>query len=346
MKTFGYLAGLLGLAATIALIMHQGWHTIYSAIDHAGWPLFWLVPFHILPLLLDVIGWRVLLAPRDPERRARRPFLLWVAIVREACDRLLPLANVGGAIVGIRLVKLRGVNGAAAAASVIIEVLLNFVVAYLFTVLGLILLIELTPTSGTVGSILTGLIIGLPVPIALMILLRHGRMFSRLEALLERVLGGTSRLASLIEGQRLDLEVQTLYSRTWRLLAAGFMQLTGLVVGSFETWLTLRLLGYPVDIGTAVAIEAITQALRQLIFFMPAGLGVQEGGLILVGNLVGLPTDVTIALSLIKRMRELALGVPALISWQWVEARRLHAYWRKGKRSELSSAVFKGDGGN
>ncbi len=333
MKRFGYVIGLLGLAATIALIVHQGWQTIFGAIDHAGWGLAWLVPFHVLPLLPDVIGWWVLLAPRDPHRRGHVPALLWIALVREACDRLLPLANVGGALVGIRLLKWRGVNDAVAAASVIIEVLLNFINQYLFTALGLILLIELTPTTGLAKSILMGLSATLPLPIALIVLLRHGRLFSRLESLAERVLGGKSRLAALIDGERLDVEIRGMYARFRRLLVSSFLQLLGLVVGSFETWLALRLLGYPVGIGIAIAIEAVTQALRQLIFFVPAGLGVQEGGLILVGNLVGLPTDVSIALSLIKRMRELVMGVPALISWQWVETRRLRAQWRRGENS-------------
>jgi hypothetical protein len=32
-----------------------------------------------------------------------------------------------------------------------------------------------------------------------------------------------------------------------------------------------------------------------------------------------------LALSLLKRARDLALGVPALLAWQWIEARR----WRR-----------------
>ncbi len=108
MKYVVYVAGLLGLAAAIVLVTHQNWSAIENAFDHAGWALLWLLPFHALPLLLDVFGWRALLAPCDPQRRVGMPFLFWVATVREACNRLLPVANVGGEIVGIRLV-----NGAA-----------------------------------------------------------------------------------------------------------------------------------------------------------------------------------------------------------------------------------------
>jgi hypothetical protein len=51
-------------------------------------------------------------------------------------------------------------------------------------------------------------------------------------------------------------------------------------------------------------------------------MGVQEGGYILLGNLLGIPGEIAFALSLVRRMRELALGIPALISWQLLEATR------------------------
>jgi hypothetical protein len=49
----------------------------------------------------------------------------------------------------------------------------------------------------------------------------------------------------------------------------------------------------------------------------PAGLGVQEAGLIGVGHALGLGSDVAMALSLAKRMREILFGLPALAAWQW-----------------------------
>jgi hypothetical protein len=51
-------------------------------------------------------------------------------------------------------------------------------------------------------------------------------------------------------------------------------------------------------------------------------MGVQEGGYTLLGNLLGIPGEIAFTLSLVRRMRELALGIPALISWQLLEAAR------------------------
>jgi hypothetical protein len=43
--------------------------------------------------------------------------------------------------------------------------------------------------------------------------------------------------------------------------------------------------------------------------------------------LAGVGGEVALSLALVKRMREIVLGIPALLSWQWFEARSLRA-WR------------------
>ncbi|WP_266181867.1 flippase-like domain-containing protein [Dyella humicola] len=338
MKYLVYLAGLLGLTAAVVLVVHQDWGAIRNAFDHAGWALLWLLPFHAVPLLVDVMGWRALLAPRDPQRRAGVPFLFWVGAVREACNRLLPVANIGGEIVGIRLVKWRGLGGAVVAASVVIEVLLTLVSQYIFAALGILMLIGLTRHIGTLNSVIGGLVASLPLPIVLIYLLRHGQLFSRLEAFVEKTMGGPSRFTELLDGSRLDEEIRAYYREPLRLAVACTWQLAGFILGSFETWFALLLLGYPITVWDAIAIEAVTQSLRHIIFFVPAGLGIQEGGLVLFGNIIGLPADAAIALSLVKRAREVGFGLPMLISWQWAEARRLRLGWRARGAAALPDA--------
>lgn len=334
MNPWTWLAGLLGLIAVLALVLHQDVGAILAAVQHAGWALLWLLPFHLVPLWLDVLGWRVLLAPRDPEGRAGVAVLLWIAAIREAFNRLLPVANIGGEIVGIRLVKWRGVDGAAATASIVLEVLLTLVNQYLFTALGVVLLIAITRQVGALDSLLFALLASLPLPLGLFWLVRHGQLFARLESVAERILGGRTRLTELINGQRLDQDIRALGTPRWRLLAAGGWQLAGFVVGSLETWLALRLLGFEVSVWDAIAIEAVTQALRHLIFIVPAGLGVQEGGLVLFGSLIGVPVEASLALSLVKRLREIGFGVPALVSWYWVEVRQVRQRLRPQRQPQ------------
>jgi uncharacterized membrane protein YbhN (UPF0104 family) len=54
---------------------------------------------------------------------------------------------------------------------------------------------------------------------------------------------------------------------------------------------------------------------------VPGGLGTQEAGFVLFGSAVGLAPQAALALSLARRMRQVLLGLPALLSWYWTERR-------------------------
>jgi uncharacterized membrane protein YbhN (UPF0104 family) len=121
----------------------------------------------------------------------------------------------------------------------------------------------------------------------------------------------------------LDEEIRACLHRPRGLLIAGALQLTALFSGSLENWFALRLFHHPIDIGAAVVLESMTQAVRHIAFIVPAGLGVQEAGLLVFGRIVGIDNETALAVAMVKRLRELIWGVPFLLSWQWSEGRRL-----------------------
>jgi uncharacterized membrane protein YbhN (UPF0104 family) len=84
----------------------------------------------------------------------------------------------------------------------------------------------------------------------------------------------------------------------------------------------LHVVGVHAALGDSLIIESLGQAFRSFGFAVPGALGVQEGGLVLVCGLLGISPQSPIALSLMKRIREVVLGVPALLAWQWIEGRR------------------------
>jgi predicted RecA/RadA family phage recombinase len=67
------------------------------------------------------------------------------------------------------------------------------------------------------------------------------------------------------------------------------------------------------------------QAFRHVAFVVPASLGVQETVLVVFGHILGVGPETAIAVSLVKRLREVVYGIPSLVSWQWMEGRRLRA---------------------
>ena len=70
-------------------------------------------------------------------------------------------------------------------------------------------------------------------------------------------------------------------------------------------------------------IEALIQVLSSAAFVVPAALGVQEGGFLVLGGLIGLTPDVALALALVRRTRDVVIFVPALAWWQLSLGRRL-----------------------
>ena len=65
---------------------------------------------HPLPrlfFLLYAIGWLALL-PAECRRPRRARLLFWATAVRDAVDRLLPVASVGGSFVGVRMLAVAG----------------------------------------------------------------------------------------------------------------------------------------------------------------------------------------------------------------------------------------------
>ena len=318
MKLAVRIAFVIGLGVMIALIAREGSTQILALLSRASWMLLWLVPLRALPVLLDVFGWRALIPTG-----ARVWTLFWIACIREAVNRLLPVANIGGELVGIRLLARAGTDATAAAASVVVEVLVTLVSQYLFVALGVACLLHLTGAVRVTGDLVILLATSLPVIALLAVLLRYGSVFSRLERFGARMLGSGGGVAAGVQySSALDSKIRDLFRAQSRLVRAGFWQTAGLAAGAAETWLALRWLGHPVGVVEAVAIESLTQAARNFIFLVPAGIGVQEASLVGLGHLLGISADTALALSLAKRMREILSGVPALVAWQWIEGRR------------------------
>jgi putative membrane protein len=314
-KLAARIALIAGLSAMILLIAHEGAAGIVRLLSKAGWMLLLLLPLHVLPLLLDAAGWRAIIAAR-----CKLSTLFLIAVVRQAVNGLLPVANIGGEIVGIRLLARTGVEGTWAAASVIVEVLLTVVGQYLFVALGVVFLLQITQAMRLGNELLVGLAASAPIIALLVILLRHGSVFKRLQQVAARFGPNLRESGITLRGADVDAAIGVLFEAHARLARALCWQFAGLLAECLETWAALRFLGVSVSFSQALILESLTQAARQFLFIVPAGLGVQELGLVAVGHVLGIGSDVAIALSLAKRMTRIVFGVPALLAWQWTEA--------------------------
>ena len=320
MKAPAYVGAFLGVAALIALAVHADLAAILRTLNSGGLPLLWLIPYRATFFLLYAIGWSALLRPSDPAQGVGLGYVFWATTVRDSVDRLLPVASVGGSLVGVRLMQWRGIAVAAAAASVVVEILLTLVVVYLFTALGLMLLAEYGAAGHEYRRVLLVFLLSLPVPVLMVLLLKNGTILSRVQLLIHSWAGEGAMSRGTAS---LDYQIRASLGRPAPLLLAGGLQLAALLSGAFEIWFALRLFDQPVSVEAALILESMTQAVRHLAFVVPAALGVQEAGLVLFGHIVGISSEMALAVAMVKRMREIAWGVPTLLSWQWIEGRRL-----------------------
>ena len=69
--------------------------------------------------------------------------------------------------------------------------------------------------------------------------------------------------------------------------------------------------------------ESLSAAVGSAAFLIPGALGVKEGGIMVIGNFIGISPEVALALALVKRVRELLIGIPGLITWLVAEGHRI-----------------------
>jgi uncharacterized protein (TIRG00374 family) len=112
--------------------------------------------------------------------------------------------------------------------------------------------------------------------------------------------------------RQVEKEMSIIYARRAPLLWSATVRLVGWLAKSGEPYLALLLLGHPVSLVQAVMLEAICTGANSFGFLLPGALGIREGGLLAIGALLGIPPETTMALALVKRARELAIGLPGL----------------------------------
>ena len=189
MKISFYIGGLIGLALLIGIAAHSDVSGMVRALQLGGFALLWVIPYRACFFLLYAIGWLALLHPNEAANRVGLGYFFWATAVRDAVDRLLPVASVGGSLVGVRMLRWRGIAGAPAAASVIVEIFLTLVALYLFTALGLMLLAPYGTQNHDFRRVLTAFLLSLPVPVIVLMLLRSGSALEALKSLLLSVAG-------------------------------------------------------------------------------------------------------------------------------------------------------------
>ena len=306
----------LGLALALYLVIYVGWGSVLTAaltVGSGGFAILCLYALAVFVLL--GAAWYLLL----PDASGTRLWVLvWARMVRDAAAEVLPLSQFGGIVAGARAAILHGVAVPLAFASMIVDVTTELLAQIAYVALGVLLLSTRAPRSSVASSLTSVFVIGLllaAVAGALFIALqRYGHRIT--EKLAARILPRAVAPAAL--AARLD----AIYASPARVGLSATLHLAGWIASALGTWIAFRLIGAHVGLAAVIAIESLVYASRSAAAFVPNALGVQEAAYALLAPLFGVGAEFGLAVSLLKRARDIAVGAPVLLIWQAVEGRR------------------------
>ena len=308
-----FAAGLGGLGWLVA---HVGLTPILEAISQLGWGgLTVVVVFHLGLIIAMGHAWWLL----GPAQAGPLAFV-FARFVRDSVSETLPLAQVGGFVVGARALVLGGATGLFAAASTLVDLTVEAFAKLPYTAIGLALLVMEVP--GRFAWIAGGLalVIVLLPAIAFVVVQMHGaRWMDKLATAVARRMGDKWRFDSTTLAQ----EIAALYARRGALLGAFCIHSTTWLLSAVELWITLKFMDHPLSLAACIVIDSLLNGIRSFAFVIPGALGVQEAGYVALGGLFALSPETAIALSLVRRGRDLAYGIPGVLLWQALEGRRL-----------------------
>ena len=326
-KQAGMVAWLIGISAIIGLIIWSGLDAVAHAVVSVGWGILLVVLARTVTVSVAGVGWWLLFPPklRPPVRTC-----VLLRFVREATNALLPMAQVGGDLIGAGLLTLSAVPGALAAASVIVDILVQAATQFLFAIVGLLVLVTLGADETLARTAAIGLAFAAVLLIGFYLAQRRGGQ-RILRAIMSRLTGDQQwRVLGTIDAVYQYLAM--IYASRFGLVSSSIVHMAGWIIGVAEVSIVFAFMGHPVSLAEAVVIESLLHAIRGAAFAIPGALGAQEGGLVLLCAVFGIPPEQAIALSLVKRAADLVLGVPGLLGWQLLEWGRLMPNsWQRGQ---------------
>lgn len=319
-RHLAYGAGMLVAAACLWLsFRHARLADVWRIVSEIGLvaPLI-LVPYFVA-VSVDTMGWRRIFAEMGHHLRLRR--LLGVRFATEAVLMSAP----GGSVLSdtIKPFVLKATDRVPISATLssvtlrkwsimaaeVLYLLAGWLAGFaLYRAASTAILGQPTGFEWLAIGIIAGLLAGVTIGYAV---LAGGRITERAYGLLLRVTPRflRERLRAAHDGARsLDAHLRHVLTERRRGLARAIaLYVVHWFIEAFETWLIVRLLGFPIDFVHALAIESACSFLRAIAFFVPAGLGVQDLGYATLFAAAGVPNpvDFGLAFTLVKRSKEL-----------------------------------------
>ncbi|HEY5048963.1 MAG TPA: lysylphosphatidylglycerol synthase domain-containing protein [Rhizomicrobium sp.] len=324
MKPGVVIAALAGVGLGAYLVFYLGVGAIFVAAARVGWWGFCLIC--VLGLLLFAvlgIAWSALVPRQSLSGLAT---FIWGRAVRDSASEVLPFSHVGGIVIGARAVILRGVGAPMAFASTIADVTTEMTAQVVYVLVGIAILVARAPKSVSAewlaNTATAAAFIGALFAVAFLMIQKRGFAFA--EKIAARILPGNNALAGVFQNA-----MESIHAAPWRVVLSVILHLGGWFAGALVTFVMAHLMGIRVAFVSILSIEALLCAIRSAAIIVPNALGVQEAAYAMLMPFFGIAATSGVALSLLKRARDITIGIPILLVWQAAEGR--FAFGKDGK---------------
>jgi glycosyltransferase 2 family protein len=308
----------LGASLALYLLTVIGWTSVLATVAAVGWSGFAALCCYALGLLVLLGSACYVLLPRSDGWTLST--LVWSRMVRDSASEVLPFSQLGGLVLGARATILRGVTKPRAFASLIVDVTAEMLAQIAYVAMGLAIFIAQVPRSALVTSWVTAILIGLGLATLagglLLTLPRYGDWI--IGKLAARVLPDAAAATTAVAQT-----LKAIYRSRLRFGLSVILHFAAWIASAVGAWIAFRLAGAHVDLVSVLAIESLIAAARGVAVVIPNALGVQEAAYAVVAPLFGVGAEFGLAVSLLKRARDIAIGVPILLIWQGMEGQRI-----------------------
>ncbi|CAI9120196.1 lysylphosphatidylglycerol synthase domain-containing protein [Brytella acorum] len=331
LKKLTILLTFLGIAALTAITAWLGFGAVLDAMQKIGFSGF--AALLLGQLLVDgMLGFAWYLA--CPELGLMRTTA--ARALRDAAGNCLPFSQLGGMLVGIRATcfeptprpgrrpRRHPVDWPEAVATNLVDITTEVLGQIVFILLAVFCLIGHQGGGKFIWPVIGGMaILSLGIAGFIYTQQKSGTFIHRIAEFFGRHIADSWRDSLVDNMDAFQTHLDALWSHPARVARGAGMHLVGWLASAGLTLLAFRLLGAQLSYTGAVAVEGVVCGVMSAGFLVPASLGVQEAAYVALGVIFNIDPKIALGLSLLRRGRDIALGIPMLLVWQGLEMRRL-----------------------
>lgn len=333
-KYLPFILGVIGTLIFCFITLKTGITPTLHSLHEVGFKGFILLILgqFLLNLLLS-LSWKVTV----PNISFLR--LILARFIRDAAASCLPFSQLGGMVIGIRATIIgKEENNTATShknsssqndkifnipfgiAANIVDITTEIIGQIAFITLSILYLTQTHYAGPYIWPLAIGIAI-LSIAIAAFIWTQQksGLILQKISFLFSQYLSSQIKEHFKAQTEHFQNSFTIIWSKPLNIALGAFLHLISWSSGAVLTCFSLHLLHNDLSFLNIFALEGLVCGILSAGFFIPGGIGVQEGAYIAIGLIFGIPKEISLCLSLLRRGRDIVIGVPTLLLWQFCE---------------------------